>query len=172
MKKLNVMVFLFMVVFLMTASMAQAELKKVGTLNIRLVFDNYAKTKDYDKVLEEQYTKYEAERNGKVEAIQEKQGKLSLLKDEEKSKAEETLQELINSLQQYDREQQTELTKKRDERIRDIMLEIEQLVDQYAKKEKFDFVLNSNVLIWAGDQVLDISKEITDVLNKNYNEKK
>lgn len=172
MKKLNVMVILLVAVFLMTASMAQAEVKKVGTLNIRLVFDNYEKTKDYDKVLEEQYTKYETERSGKTEVIQEKQGKLSLLKEEEKQKAEEELQNLINELQQYDREQQTDLTKKRDERIREIMLEIEQIVGEYAEKEKFDFILNSNVLIWQNSEVVDISEKITGVLNSSYSEKK
>jgi Skp family chaperone for outer membrane proteins len=172
MKKLNVMVILAVAIFLMAGSMAQAEIQKVGTLNIRLVFDNYEKTKAYDKVLEDQYTVYESARNAKVEEVQEKQGKLSLLKDDEKSKAEEELKNLIETLQQYDREQQTDLTKKRDERIREIMLEVEQFVDGYAKGQNFDLILNSNVLIWQGEQVVDISEDVTEALNKEYKDKK
>lgn len=171
MKKVGLLMACLIAVFVTTGSLAYAELQKVGTLNIRLVFDNYEKTKDYDKVLEEQYTKYENARNEKVAAIQEKQGKLSLLKDEERAKAEEELGKMIDELQQYDREQQTDLTKKRDERIREIMLEVEQFVDNYAKAENFDLILNSNVLIWQGEQVVDISDEVTEALNNEYNKK-
>lgn len=171
MKKISLLTIALGVMFLMTSSIARAEDKKIGTLNIRVVFDNYQKTSDYDKTLEEQYNKYEKERQEKVEKIQEEQGKLSLLKDEERTKAEEALQNKINTLQEYDREQQTDLTKKRDERIREIMLEIEQLVGEYSKKEGFDFILNSNVLIWQGDSVIDISEQIVEMMNKKYKAK-
>ena len=172
MKKLHVMIIGCIAAFVMTSSGARAEIKKIGTLNIRVVFDSYQKTADYDKVLEQQYSEYEKKRGEKIEKIQEKQGKLSLLKDEEKAKAEQELQGLIAEIQEYDREQQTDLAKKRDEHIREIMLEIEQFVDDYAGKEGFDFILNSNVLIWQGDAVVDVSEHITEILNKNYNEKK
>lgn len=169
MKRMPITVGLLVVAFfLATASIGHAEVNKVGILNIRLVFDNYQKTIDYDKVLEDQYAKYEAARGEKVEQIQEKQGKLSLLQDDEKKKAEEELQNMISELQDYDREQQTDLTKRRDERIREIMLEIEQYVADYAEKAGFDFILNSNVLIWQSSGVVDISEDIVTQLNATY----
>jgi len=157
---------------LATSGVNASEIKKAGMLNIRMVFDNYQKTVDYDKVLETQYNTYEKAREEKIETIQENQGRLSLLKDEDKARAEQDLQKLIADLQAYDREQQTDLAKKRDEHIREIMLEIEQTVGDYAGKEGFDLILNSNVLIWQGNSVIDISPEITEILNKNYTEKK
>jgi len=172
MKKTSLIFIGMIAAVVMLCSTARAEIKKIGTLNIRAVFDNYQKTIDYDKVLEEHYTKYEKSREEKIAKIQEEEGKLSLLKDEEKTKAGEALQAMITELKEYDREQQTDLTKKRDERIREIMLEIEQFVGEHAEKEGFDFVLNSNVLIWQGNVVVDISEVITDALNKNYTEKK
>ncbi|MEW5894286.1 MAG: OmpH family outer membrane protein [Candidatus Omnitrophota bacterium] len=172
MKKMKILTGIFVIIFLMTASFAQAEVKKVGYLNVRRVFDEYKKTQDYDKILEEQYNKYETERSAMVEKIQERQGKLSLLKEDERQKAEEEIQTMINDLQQYDRAQQTDLTKKRDERIRDIMLEIEQRVGEHAKSQGYDLILNSNVLIWQSEAITDISEDIVTILNSNYQEKK
>jgi len=173
MKKFSMLIAGCMVAFLLATSGARAaDIKKIGSLNIRVVFDNYQKTVDYDKVLETQYNEYEKSRGDKIETIQEKQGKLSLLKEDDKAKAEQELQQLIADLQAYDREQQTDLAKKRDEHIREIMLEIEQLVGDYAGKEGFDLILNSNVLIWQGNSVTDISEQITEMLNKNYTKKK
>lgn len=169
MKKWNVVI--GAVIFsLLATSFASAEIKKVGYLDLSRIFDNYGKTKEYDKVLEEQYTRYEADRNQKVEKIQEKQGKLSLMKEEEKKKAEEEVQGMINDLQQYDMEQRTDLTKKRDERIREILLEVEQVVANYAKKEGYDLIFNDRVLIYGSDG-MDITEPILELLNAAYTQK-
>ncbi len=169
MKKWNVVI--GAVIFsLLAASFANAEIKKVGYLDLSRIFDNYGKTKEYDKVLEEQYTRYETDRNQKVEKIQEKQGKLSLMKEDEKKKAEEEVQGMINALQQYDMEQRTDLTKKRDERIREILLEVEQVVANYAKKEGYDLIFNDRVLIYGSDG-MDITEQILQLLNAAYTRK-
>lgn len=152
---------------LAAAPLANAQLKKVGTVDLSRIFDEYQKTKDYDKVLEEQYNGYDKQRQEKVQVIEEKQGKLALLNDEEKKKAEEELQTMINDLQQFDLAQRTDLTKKRDERIREILLEVEQLVSGYAKQEGFDLILNDRVLIY-GNESLDITNVILEKLNASY----
>ena len=167
MRKLSILTSIFVAVFFLTASFAQAEIKKVGYLDLSRIFDSYQKTKEYDKVLEEQYNKYDAERNAKVEKIQEKQGKRSLLKEEDQKKADEEIQNMVNDLQQYDMAQRTDLTKKRDERIREILLEVEQIVGTYAKKEGFDMIFNDRVLIY-GSEGMDITDKILEILNASY----
>ncbi len=169
MKRVNVVIGIVAAV-LMTASFADAQIKKVGYLDLSRIFDNYGKTKEYDKVLEEQYTQYETERNKQVEKIQEAQGKLSLLKEEEKKAAEDALQVMINDLQQYDMAQRTDLTRKRDERIREILLEVEQVVGNYAKQEGYDMIFNDRVLIYGSDG-MDITTSILDLLNASYEKK-
>jgi len=166
MKKVN-MIIAGLVLLLVTTSFSHAEVKKTGYMNLSRIFDNYEKTKEYDSVLEEQYNRYESERTTKVEKIQEKQGKLSLMKEDEKKKAEEEIQSMINDLQQYDMAQRTELTKKRDERIREILLEVEQVVSNYAKKEGYDLIFNDTVLIFGADS-MDITDQILELLNAAY----
>ena len=63
------------------------------------------------------------------------------------------------------------MTKQRDEKIREILLEIEKVVSDYAKQEKYDLILNDRVLIY-GDDGLDISTKILELLNAEYNKKK
>ncbi|HSV43739.1 MAG TPA: hypothetical protein VLJ10_04210, partial [Candidatus Bathyarchaeia archaeon] len=50
---------------LVMAPMANAQLKKVGTVDLSRIFDEYQKTKDYDQVLEEQYSGYDKQRQEK-----------------------------------------------------------------------------------------------------------
>jgi len=162
---MGVLIFLFM-----SASLVSAQMKKVGFLDLSRIFDNYEKTKEYDKILEDQYNRYDAERKIKVEKIQEKQGKLSLMKDDEKKKAEEEVQTMLNELQQYDMGQRTDLTKKRDERIREILLEVEEVVANYAKKEGYELIFNDRVLIYGSDGI-DITDKILESLNEGYKKK-
>jgi len=144
--------------------------KKVGFLDLSKLFDNYEKTKEYDKVLEGEHSGYEKERNAKIEKLKEAQGKLALLKEDEKKKMEEEIEVMRNELVEYDQAQRVDLTKKRDEKIREILLEIEKIVSDYAKKEKFDMILNDRVLIYGSD-ALNVTDQILTILNESFNKK-
>ena len=169
MKKISLIGVAFLFIFFMPANVyAQSEVKKIGFLDLSKMFDNYEKTKEYDKVLEKEHAAYEADRNAKIEKLKEKQGKLALLKEEEKEKMQKEIEDLRNALRQFDKDQQVELTKKRDEKIREILLEIEKFVSEYAKKDKFDMILNDRVLIY-GNETMDITDQVLKGLNESYN---
>lgn len=160
MKKLAVLVLgLF---FLSTANVFAAG--KYGYVDLSYVFDNYYKTKDYDKVLEEQHQSFEEQRNDKIEMIREKQGQLGIMADDRKFQMEQEIDGLKQSLLEYDRQQKTDLTKKRNEKIREILLEIERIVSDYAEQNGYDLILNDRVLIYAAE-TLNITEEILNVLN-------
>ena len=145
--------------------------KKVAYLDLSRIFDNYTKTKEYDAVLEKDSVTYETERNKKVEVLKEKQSKSALLKEDEKAKLEKEIEDGKASLLEYDRQQQTELRKKRDEKIREILLEVEKIVKNYAEKEGYALILNDRVLIY-GDKSMDITEKILQLLNESYPVKK
>ena len=54
--------------------------------------------------------------------------------------------------------------KKRNEKIREILLEIEKIVSAYAEKEGYDMIFNDRVLIY-GAPVLNITQTVLDQLN-------
>ena len=67
-----------------------------------------------------------------------------------------------NALLEQDREKQTELRKQRDEAIREILLEIEKVIQDYAKNESYDLILTDKVLVF-GNETLEITDQIRAV---------
>ncbi len=141
--------------------------KKVGYVDLSRIFDDYAKTKEYDAVLEKKHSEYEGVRNKRLDKIREAQGKLSVLKDTERTKLQEQMDKDRTELLEFDRQSQTELKKERDEKIREILLEIEKVVREFAEKEKFSLILNDRVLIYGGKE-MDITEKILKLLNDSY----
>lgn len=144
--------------------------KKIGVMDLSKVFDNYEKTKEYDTVLEGKTKDYEKARNEKIDKIKELQNKMALLKDNEKDKVSKDLEQMKNDLMTFDQAQQTDLRKQRDEKIREILLEIEKVTSDFAKREKFDLILNDKVLVYGTDG-LDVSSQVLETLNSSYKKK-
>ncbi len=171
MRKFNI--FLFMLIFLVvTSSIARAQglEGKIGYLDLSKIFDDYGKTKEYDKILEAATKDYEKARNEKIEKLRSAQDKLALLKDEEKTKLEADIEKQKNELLEFDRQKKTDLTKQRDEKIREILLEIEKIVREFAEKEGYALILNDRVLIY-GKPTGDITDKVMKIMNEEYNKK-
>jgi len=168
-KSLKVLSMVFVFAFFTTASVFAQSLdgKKVGYVDLSRIFDEYGKTKEYDAVLEKKHTEYEDARNKKLDKIREAQGKLALLKEDEKAKLQESIDKDKADLLEFDRQQQTDLKKQRDEKIREILLEIEKIVHDFAEKDKFALILNDRVLIY-GDKTMDLTEKVLKLLNDSY----
>jgi Skp family chaperone for outer membrane proteins len=137
---------------------------KIAYVDLAKLFDQYEKTKAYDKVLEAENTQYQDERNKKIDQIRDLQGKVAMLKDVEKAKTDKDIEKLKADILEYDRQKRTDLTKERDEKVREILLEIEKTVSEYAKKESITFVLNDKMMIYGAE-----SLNVTDPILKNLN---
>ncbi len=147
----------------MLASPAMAK-DKLGYVDLSRLFDEYYKTQDYDAALESQHKNFEAERNGKIDAIREAQGKLGLLNEDKKAELEEKIEKMKADLLEFDRQKKADLTKERNEKIREILLEIENEVSSYAEKEGFSMILNDRVLVY-GNSGIDLTERILEKLN-------
>ncbi len=144
---------------------AQAQMEgKVAYVDLSRLFDEYTKTKEYDKVLEEKHSKYQEARDAKLQKIKDAQAKLALLKEDEKAKLQDQMEKDRQALLEFDNQQQTELRKQRDEKIREILQEIEKVVKDFAEKEKYTMILNDRVLIY-GNSDMNQTEKILKVLN-------
>lgn len=141
--------------------------EKFAYVDLSKVFSEYNKTKDYDKVLGTKEDSYNKERDKKVDELKKFQEKLDLLSDREREKKEKELEGKLKVLQDYDREQQTDLRKEQDEKLKEIMKDIEDAVRKYSEKEGYTFVFNDRVLVYQVKN-LDITDKIIDILNKGY----
>ena len=164
MKKLRVsMIFVFLLFVAVGGSYA-AEGGKIGYVDLSRLFDEYHKTKEYDKVLETRHSELEGIGKEKIEKIQESEGKLALLKEDQRESLENEINVLKEDAQEFVRQEQSSLTKERNEKIREILLEIEKIVSDFAVKEKYDVILNDRVLIY-GDPAQDLTEKILTILN-------
>jgi outer membrane protein len=153
------------VVFGLGATAVYAEKDKIGYVDLSRIFDEYTKTKDYDKVLEQKSKAFEDSRNQKLEKIREQQGKLGLLAEDKKKTLEADIEKLKADLLEFDRQNRTDLTKERNEKIREILLEIEKVVSEFAEKEGYTVILNDRVLIY-GAKSYDVTDSVMTKLNE------
>jgi len=149
---------------MMTAGAYAAEKGKMGYVDLSRLFDEYHKTKEYDTVLEAKHGELEKVGKEKVEKIKESESKLALLKEDQRKALEEEIDAMKGEAQEFVRQEQTNLTKERNEKIREILLEIEKIVSDFAVKEGYDIILNDRVLIY-GDPTQELTEQILTILN-------
>ena len=144
---------------------AAAEEAKIGYVNLGKTFDEYEKTKNDEASLEKKGDKKEKERQKLVDEIKELKDEMVLLSDKGKMEKEALIDEKIKSLQEFDKETRDELMQERDEMVRDILREIDKVIQEYGKKNGYAVILNDRMLVY-GDEAIDITQDIIDILNK------
>ena len=72
-----------------------------------------------------------------------------------------------NEVVAFDKEKRTELAKRRDDKVREILTEIQGIVGNIAQKNGFTYVLNDRVMIF-GDPQYNITDEVMKTLNDSY----
>lgn len=152
---------------LFLATAVQAKEMKIAYVDLARVFDNYQKTKEYDAVLQTESQAYQKRRDEMINKIRDAQSKLALLKEDEKRKLSADIEKQKTDLLDFDRQKRTELAQKRDEKVREVLLEIEKVVSAMAKREGYTLVLNDRVLIY-GEQELNITEKVLKAMNDNY----
>ncbi len=145
--------------------------EKLAYVDLTRIFSEYSKTKDYDKVLGDKQSSYEAERDKMVNDIKQFQDKMNLLSDKEKEAKKTELETKIKNLQEFDRQKQTDLRKEQDEKMKDLLKDINDSIKQYAEKEGYTLVFNDRILVYQ-DKSLDITNKIIEIVNKDKGTKK
>jgi outer membrane protein len=169
MKAVKVLV-LAVMMGIMAAGPALAKDLKIAYVDLSRMFDNYQKTKEYDAVLQKDSEAFQKERDGMIQKIRDAQAKLALLKENEKQKLTDDIEKQKTALIDYDKQKRAELAKKRDDKVREILLEIEKIVSAYAQKEGYDYILNDRVLIY-GNKENNITEQVLKNLNDSFGKK-
>lgn len=154
------------VIFSLVLFLAQAQAAdKFGYVDLSRTFSEYKKTKTYDKSLSDKEKVYTDERDKKVEELKSFQDKINLLNDKQREEKQGELQAKAKALQDYDRQKQAELRKEQEDRMKEILKDIEEAVKKYSEKEGYTMVFNDRVLVYQSKN-MDITSQIIDILNK------
>lgn len=138
--------------------------EKLAYVDLSKIFGEFYKTKDYDKVLSDKETAYSTEREKKVGELKALQDKMSLLSDKEKETKRADVESKVKAFQEFDRQKQTDLRKEQDEKMKEILKDIELAVKKYAEQEGYTIVFNDRVLVYQTKN-LDITDKVIEILN-------
>lgn len=150
---------------LFLSGQAYAKEYKIGYVDLAKVFDDYKKTKESEKVLDEKGKVKEAERKKLIDDIRKLKDEQALLSDKAKADKQTVIDNKIKSLQDFDKNTRDDLMKERNDALGNILKDIEKIVTDYAKAEGYDMILNSRMLLYGAPQY-DLTAEISTRLNK------
>ena len=169
---------------------ASAQNQKIGTIDLRKVFDNYWKTKQADANLKDEAAGLDKERKTMVDDFQKKQEEYKKLQDsasdsavsteerEKRKKAAEDmllkLRDLENNVKQFDAQARTTLGEKQ-RRMRDNLLgEIKDVIKAKAKVGGYSLILdtaaesvNNTPILLFNNGGSDVTDEVLKDLNVN-----
>lgn len=137
---------------------------KIGFINVSQVFDSYDKTKQFDADLQKESEEKRVQRDALVNVIKKLRDEVELMAPEAREEKQRQMDQKVQELQAFDRDARLALRKKRDDMIRDILKEIDDIIQAYGKEKGYDYIYNDRVLVFKKDQS-DLSKEITARLN-------
>jgi len=157
--------------FLSVSAFSYAKELKIGYLNVLEVFDAYKKTADYDKQLEKLQEEKQKPFNDMADELKKLKEKMDMVKDTEKDALQKKMAGKADIYQKKEKEAFAELKKARDEKMKEIVDDINAAVKKYAQDNKYDFVLNETMVVY-GDEKTNITKAILDSLNAQYIPKK
>jgi outer membrane protein len=149
---------------ILATGIAQAA-DKFAYIDLSRTFSEFNKTKGYDKNLSEKEKNYTDDRDKKVAELKAFQDKLNLLNEKEREAKKSELQTKIKNFQDYDRAKQADLKKEQEEKMKEILKDIEEAVKKYSEKEGLTLVFNDRILVYQ-NKTLDITSQVIEILNK------
>ena len=152
---------------LLATGVSLADGLKIAYVDLAKVFDSYQKTKEFDAVLQSEGQSFQKQRDAMVQKIQDAQSKLDLMNETQKTAMQADIEKQKNDVVAYDKEKRTELAKKRDDKVREILTEIQNVASGLAKKAGYTYVLNDRVMIY-GDPQFNVTDEVLKTLNDSY----
>jgi outer membrane protein len=166
MNKIIICLLALTVVFISGVKSSAEELK-IGYVDFFEVYNEYGKTKDYEKKLAEKKEVEEKKLDKKKSEIEKMQSKQNLLKDEERQKEQEKIMKAVKEYKELEWQIFTDLKKERDEKRKELIEDITNIIQEYAKDKGFDLILYKNAILY-GHKSIDLTSEILKLVNRRY----
>lgn len=137
---------------------------KIGFINVSQVFDSYEKTKQFDADLQKDSEAKRTQRDVLVNAVKKLRDEVELMAPDAREEKQRQMDQKVQELQAFDRDARLALRKKRDDMIRDILKQIDTVIQAYGKEKGFDYIYNDRVLVFKKEQS-DLTQDIISRLN-------
>jgi outer membrane protein len=158
------------IAFLVTTqnlALAADSVGKIGYVDVAKIFDEYKKTQDLDKILEDKSSRKQVQRDGMVQSIRKLKDEAELMSESSREKKQDEIEDRIKELQNFDRDARDELQRERDKMAKDILKEIDTSIQDLGKKEGYTVIFNERMLLYY-DQANSLTDKVLNGLNRNY----
>ena len=150
--------------FVLTKIAQAAAADKFGYVNLARAFSEYSKTKEYDKTLTDKEKGYTAERDKKLAELTALKDKFNLMSDKEKEAKKGELENKAKAIKDFITQREGDLRKEQEDRMKEVLKDIEAAVKTYSEKEGYTLIFNDRVLVYQ-TKSMDITDKIVDILN-------
>lgn len=147
------------------AGVSYAKGEKLGYVDLRRAFYEYGKTKKHEEELNKLTEKSQGERKQQIEVITKLREEVELLTGAAKDKKQAEIDKKIATLQEYDRNTRQILLNKKNEMFREVIDDIQNVVDEIGKKGNYDYIFDSRNVMYAKEG-FDLTDEVIGKLNK------
>jgi len=141
-----------------------AELK-IGYVNMRKVFYEYKKTKEFNKELEKEDTKVKEEIEKRTQGVRKFRDEMDLLSKEAQKKREPEMRQKIMDLDDFRKNKVDGILQKKEEMFKEIRNDIIDVSGEYSKKKGYDIVFDEALFVYSLKKY-DITDDIIKKLNK------
>src|SRR3989338_8555678 len=145
-------------------SFAAAE-KKMGTVDIGKVFDEYEKTKKFDQEFQLQGRGKQEERDALVHDLRKLRDEQVLLSDEKRPEKQKAVEAKMKELESFDEDTRKALAEKRNEAVKVVFQDIENTVKQYGERKGYDFIFSDRATLYH-NKGFNITADILIELNQ------
>lgn len=146
-------------------SLVLAKDLKIGYVNFMKVMNSYDKTDKYMKALESKREIKEKQLLAKKEKIDKMNEGLSLLNKTEQEKKKKEITEAIKELKNLEWEAYGDLKKDRDDKMKEIGDDINNIIQSFATKGGYDLIFSEAALIYWNNSY-DVTDEILKLVNQ------
>ncbi|MBL7072188.1 MAG: OmpH family outer membrane protein [Candidatus Omnitrophica bacterium] len=166
-RKTVVMFMVAAVLFLMKPSFVMAENGKVGYVDLRKAFYEYDKTKTMKDSIDDLTEDRQAKRDKMIEAISKLRDEAELLTGSAKEKKMKQINDKSLEIQEFEREARQELLGKENDMFKEVVEDIQKVVEKLGKEDEYDYIFDSRNIMFANEKY-----ELTDQVIKKLNSEK
>lgn len=138
---------------------------KIGYVDLRRAFYEYEKAKTLEKGINDFDETSKKTRTKMVQDITKMRDEGELLSGKAREKKQSQIEQQIAALQEFDRTNRQESLNKKNDMYRQVIDDIQKVVEDIGKKEGYDYVLDSRNIMYA-NKSFDLTDQVVKVLNK------
>ncbi len=155
----------------------QIDASEIAYVNIDSLFNNYQMTIDLKEEFQAKATSIQTDIAKKSRSLEnsiidfDERIKKGTISTEDASRLRNSLIEQENTLNEYAMIKENELANDEQLMINQIMTSIQEFIKEYNKDNRYKYILstsNTTIVVLDAPQELNITKELTEALNKKY----